>query len=164
MRFFMRRLRFADKHLVLSEGALATEEQALLPNLWLVAKAASTEAESQLRLTALLNVKAAVRGYIATDKSYPLNLAPFIDELDWVVEWPRPSVDMHPCHEAHARWLREIGDLCLAAGKPFTPCGAWEVARRSPASVQVPRVPLAPLPDLLHRSTALAWFRSVSPE
>jgi protein gp37 len=86
-----------------------------LPNLWL-GVSVEDQKRADLRVPALLHTPAAVRWISAEPLLGPVDLSPYLAELDWVVAGGEsgPGARLAVPH-----WFRQMRDQCAAADVPF---------------------------------------------
>jgi protein gp37 len=157
MNLFMRRLYFGDyNRLQLADQGCAimpVERQAFIPNLWLGVAAGETESETHQRLAALLNVKAAVRFFATGPTAGPVNLAPFIDQLDLIVDDPCAADPNSSMGKERQRWTSDLHDLCMYANKAMLRKGA-----KDQAEIYLPSVDLLPFAPEAELDNLLRYF------
>lgn len=87
---------------------------AVLPNVWLGTSVESQDVIDRVRL--LTETPAAVRFLSCEPLLGPLDLAPYLDKIDWVIVGGESGPHARPME---ADWVRGVRDQCLAAGTAF---------------------------------------------
>jgi len=85
------------------------------PNIWL---GVSVENQScaEARIPVLLRIPAAVRFACLEPLLGPVDLRPWIKQLDWVIVGGETGPGARPMHPD---WVRKVRDQCQEAGVPF---------------------------------------------
>ncbi|WP_417261639.1 phage Gp37/Gp68 family protein [Celeribacter sp.] len=86
-----------------------------LPNVWL-GTSVSDQASAETRIPDLLDTPAVVQFVSAEPLLGPVDIAPFLHGLDWVIVGGESGKNARPMHPD---WARSMRDQCQAAGVPF---------------------------------------------
>lgn len=85
------------------------------PNVWMGVSVENQQA-ADARIPALLQMPAAVRFLSCEPLLGPVDLAPYLDGLDWVIVGGESGPRARPMD---AEWARSLRDQCVEAGVPF---------------------------------------------
>ena len=77
---------------------------------------AENQYQADERIPILLKIPAAVRFVSVEPMLEPVDLSPWLDELDWVIAGPETGPGKRPCN---SEWIEEIHKTCKDAGVPF---------------------------------------------
>jgi protein gp37 len=95
------------------------------PHIWFMVSA-ERQREADERIPDLLATNAAVRGVSLEPLLGPIDIAPFLRDIDWIIVGGESGDGAQPMHPA---WARSLRDQCAAAGKAdrffFKQWGAW---------------------------------------
>lgn len=92
-------------------------------NVW-VGVSVEDQPRADERIPALLKIPAKVRFLSVEPLLGPVDLAPWLDRLDWVIVGGESGPKARPCNLA---WIRSVVDQCKAAG---VPCFVKQLGRR----------------------------------
>jgi protein gp37 len=85
------------------------------PNVWMGVSVENQHWADE-RIPALIEVPAAVRFLSIEPLLKPVNVSPFLDELEWVIVGGESGPKARPIQP---EWVEQIRDDCSAAGVPF---------------------------------------------
>lgn len=108
-----------------------------LPNVWLIVSA-EDQPTADARIPHLLDTPAAVRGVSYEPALGPVDFAPWIEKLDWIIAGGESGPGARPSHPG---WFRSVRDQCAAAGVPlfFKQWGEWAPNCISPNCLDRPK-------------------------
>ena len=116
--------------------------QTPLPNVW-IGVSVESQKWADVRIPWLLETPAAVRWLSMEPLLGPVDLAPWIERLDWVVVGGESGPNWRPMDPA---WARELRDQCAAAGVPFF-FKQWAAYRPKPLGRELDGVEWSQFPE-----------------